>query len=102
MAMLAEFRRRRALVLDALNAIDGVHCRAPGGAFYAFPRVDVPAMTSKAVADSLLDEEGVALLAGTAFGAQGEGFLRLSFANSRDELREGADRISRGLARLRR
>ncbi|MDQ3701538.1 MAG: pyridoxal phosphate-dependent aminotransferase [Chloroflexota bacterium] len=101
-AMLAEFRRRRALVLDALNTIDGVHCRAPGGAFYAFPRVDVPGMSSKAVADSLLDEEGVALLAGTAFGAQGEGFLRLSFATSQDELREGIARLAQGLARLRR
>ncbi|MGH2351825.1 MAG: pyridoxal phosphate-dependent aminotransferase [Chloroflexota bacterium] len=101
-AMLAEFRRRRQAVVAGLNGIEGVRCLAPGGAFYAFPRVDVPGMSSKQVADSLLDEEGVALLAGTAFGAQGEGFLRLSFANAMDELEEGIARIKRGLARLRR
>jgi aspartate/methionine/tyrosine aminotransferase len=100
--MLEEFRRRRELVVEALNAIPGVHCLAPGGAFYAFPRVEVPGATSKEVADSLLQEEGVALLAGTAFGAEGEGFLRLSFATSQDELREGVARLARGLARLRR
>ncbi|MGH2366873.1 MAG: pyridoxal phosphate-dependent aminotransferase [Chloroflexota bacterium] len=101
-AMLAEFRRRRQAVVAGLNGIEGVRCLAPGGAFYALPRVDVPGMSSKQVADSLLDEEGVALLAGTAFGAQGEGFLRLSFANAMDELEEGIARIKRGLARLRR
>jgi aspartate/methionine/tyrosine aminotransferase len=101
-AMLEEFRRRRALVVEGLNAIPGVRCLAPGGAFYAFPRVDVPGLSSKEVADSLLTKEGVALLPGTAFGAQGEGFLRLSFANSQSELREGIDRLKRGLERLRR
>jgi aspartate/methionine/tyrosine aminotransferase len=100
-AMLGEFARRRRAVVDGLNAIDGVRCLEPGGAFYAFPRVEVPGLTSKQVADSLLDEEGVALLAGTAFGAQGEGFLRLSFANSTPELEEGIARIKRGLVRLR-
>ena len=100
-AMLAEFRRRREVVVAGLNAVDGVTCLLPGGAFYAFPRVDVPGMTSKEVADSLLAEEGVALLAGTAFGAQGEGFLRLSFATSIEELEEGLARIKRGVERLR-
>jgi aminotransferase len=64
--------------------------------------VDAPGLSSKEVADSLLTEEGVALLPGTAFGAQGEGFLRLSFANAQEELREGIDRLKRGLERLRR
>jgi aspartate/methionine/tyrosine aminotransferase len=99
--MLAEFRRRRQAVVERLNTIDGVRCLAPGGAFYAFPRVDVPGLTSKQVADSLLAEEGVAVLAGTAFGRHGEGYLRLSFANSMEELEEGIARIRRGLARLR-
>jgi aspartate/methionine/tyrosine aminotransferase len=99
--MLGEFRRRRELVVQRLNAMEGVTCLWPGGAFYAFPRVDVPGMTSKQVADSLLGEEGVAVLAGTAFGTHGEGFLRLSFANSIEELAEGLDRIERGLRRLR-
>ena len=101
-AMLDEFHTRRSLVVDGLNQIEGVHCLAPGGAFYVFPRVDVPGRTSKEVADSLLDREGVAVLAGTAFGRHGEGFLRLSFANSRSELEEGLARLKAGIDRLRR
>jgi aspartate/methionine/tyrosine aminotransferase len=100
-AMVKEFEARRRLVVDGLNEIDGIECRDPGGAFYAFPRIDVPGMTSKEVADSLLMEEGVAVLSGGAFGAHGEGFLRLSFANSRDQLREGLARIRDGITRLR-
>lgn len=101
-AMLAQFRRRRDFVVAGLNEIDGVRCLSPGGAFYAFPRVDVPGRTSKQVADALLAEDGVAVLAGTGFGANGEGFLRLSFATSMDELAEGLARIKRGVERLRR
>ena len=101
-AMCAEFAQRRRALVDGLNAIDGVRCLPPGGAFYAFPRVEVEGHTSKQIADSLLNEEGVAVLAGTAFGAQGEGYLRLSFATSMDELHEGMARIARGLDRLRR
>jgi len=98
--MLVQFRERRQMVTDRLNAMAGVHCLLPGGAFYAFPRIDVPGKTSKQVADALLEEDGVAVLAGTAFGAQGEGFLRLSFANSLEELDEGLTRIEKGLKRL--
>jgi aspartate/methionine/tyrosine aminotransferase len=100
-AMLAEFRRRREAVVAGLTGIEGVRCLAPGGAFYAFPRVEVPGMTSKEVADRLLEEDGVAVLAGTDFGASGEGFLRLSFATSLAELTEGLARLRRGLARMR-
>jgi aspartate/methionine/tyrosine aminotransferase len=99
--MLAEFHRRRTFVAAGLNEIGGVRCLLPGGAFYAFPRVDVPGLTSKQVADALLAEDGVALLAGTAFGEHGEGFLRLSFATSMAELEEGLARIERGVSRLR-
>ncbi|HET7767858.1 MAG TPA: pyridoxal phosphate-dependent aminotransferase, partial [Chloroflexota bacterium] len=77
-AMVAEFKRRREFVVDRLNRIDGVKCLKPGGAFYVFPRVSVPGLKSKEIADSLLENEGVAVLGGTAFGAHGEGFLRLS------------------------
>jgi len=98
--MLVQFRERRQMVTDRLNAMAGVHCLLPGGAFYAFPRIDLPGKTSKQVADSLLEDDGVAVLAGTAFGAQGEGFLRLSFANSLEELDEGLTRIEAGLKRL--
>ncbi|MEY4408642.1 MAG: pyridoxal phosphate-dependent aminotransferase [Proteobacteria bacterium] len=99
--MVAEFEARRELVVAGLNAIEGVECRDPGGAFYAFPRIEVPGHTSKEVADSLLAEEGVAILAGTAFGEYGENFLRLSFANSRSEITEGLARIRHGIERLR-
>lgn len=101
-SMLAEFRERRAMVVAGLNDIDGVRCLAPAGAFYAFPRVEIPGRTSKQIADSLLEEEGVALLAGSGFGRHGEGFLRLSFANSIEELDEGLQRLKRGIERLRR
>ena len=101
-AMVAEFARRCEFVVDRLNKIAGVKCLKPGGAFYVFPRVTVPGMTSKQVADSLLENEGVAVLGGTAFGAHGEGFLRLSFATSMELLSEGCDRIEKGLGRLKR
>ena len=99
--MLQEFRRRRDVVVARLNEIQGVRCLVPGGAFYAFPRVEVPGRTSKQVADALLADDGVALLAGTSFGAHGEGFLRLSFATAMPELEEGLRRIKRGVERMR-
>ncbi len=96
--MVEEFRARRKLVVDGLNAIPGVSCFNPPGAFYAFPKVVVPGMTSGQVADALLDEAGVVTLPGTGFGAEGEGWLRLSYANSQENLREGLKRIAGWLA----
>jgi aspartate/methionine/tyrosine aminotransferase len=84
--MVEEFRRRRDLVVDGLNAIKGVHCALPDGAFYVFPNIKDTGMTSREAADYLLYEAGVAVLAGTAFGANGEGYLRLSYANSFENL----------------
>lgn len=81
-AMAAEFRRRRDVIVSGLNAIDGVTCRQPDGAFYAFPNISGTGLTAADLARRLLDEAGVACLAGTAFGRRGEGFLRLSYANS--------------------
>ena len=100
-AMVAEFARRREFVVDRLNRIEGVKCLKPGGAFYVFPRVTLPGLNSKQIADSLLENDGVAVLGGTAFGAHGEGFLRLSFATSMELLAEGCERIEKGLKRLR-
>jgi aspartate aminotransferase len=97
-AMVAEFRARRALVVNGLNAIPGVCCANPPGAFYAFPNVTVPGMTSAQLADQLLDEAGVVTLPGTGFGAEGEGYLRLSYANSQPNLLEGLKRIAGFLA----
>jgi aspartate/methionine/tyrosine aminotransferase len=94
-AMVAEFRRRRDLIVDGLNAIPGISCRRPRGAFYVFPNIKKLGLTSAACADGLLREAGVASLAGTAFGAYGEGHLRFSYANSQDNIREALTRVRR-------
>jgi aspartate/methionine/tyrosine aminotransferase len=101
-AMIAEFRARRTLVVDGLNAIPGVTCFNPPGAFYAFPRVAIPGLTSTQMADGLLDEAGVVTLPGTGFGAEGEGYLRLSYANSQENLREGLRRMADWIGKHRR
>jgi aspartate aminotransferase len=80
--MVAEFRRRRDVVVTGLNAIDGISCVEPQGAFYAFANITGTGLSASDLADRLLREAGVAVLAGTAFGPWGEGFLRLSYANS--------------------
>jgi aspartate/methionine/tyrosine aminotransferase len=86
--MLAEFRRRRDFVVPGLDALPGVSCTLPRGAFYAFPRVVETGLDSRELSDRLLTEAGVAVLAGTAFGAHGEGYLRVSYANSLANLEE--------------
>jgi aspartate/methionine/tyrosine aminotransferase len=91
--MVREFRRRRDLVVEGLNAIDGVTCNMPDGAFYAFPNIRGTGMTSREAADFLLYEAGVAVLSGTAFGANGEGYLRLSYANSYENLEKALERM---------
>jgi aspartate aminotransferase len=86
--MLGEFRRRRDAVVAGLNALPGVSCVMPRGAFYAFPNVTGTGAPARQLADRLLDEAGVAVLAGTAFGEYGEGYLRLSYANSLENIEE--------------
>jgi aspartate/methionine/tyrosine aminotransferase len=99
--MIAEFRRRRDAVVKGLNAVPGINCSAPQGAFYVFPNVRSLGLRSSAeVADRLLDEAGVATLAGTCFGAAGEGYLRLSYANSLANLDKALSRIADWSARL--
>ena len=98
--MRAEFRARRDLVVAGLAAMPGVTCRVPHGAFYAFPNVTGVPLPTEVLADRLLDEAGVAVLSGTAFGAAGEGHLRLSFATSRERLAEGLARMRGFLERL--
>src|SRR2546428_712753 len=93
--MIAEFRRRRDAVVKGLNADPGITCRAPQGAFYVVPNARRPGLRSSAeVADRLLEEAGVATLAGTCFGAAGEGYLRLSYANSLANLNKAVSRIA--------
>jgi len=98
--MREEYQARRDYLVDALNAIPNVTCRVPGGAFYVFPNVSAFGKTSQEIADYLLEETGVAVLPGTAFGAHGEGYLRLSYATSRADLEEAVRRIRKGLAEL--
>ena len=98
--MVAEFRKRRDFLVEALNRIPGVGCLKPPGAFYVFPNIRSFGKPSDQIADYLLQEAGVALLSGTAFGASGEGYLRLSYATSIENLAEGSQRIAAGLARL--
>jgi aspartate aminotransferase len=96
-AMVAEFRARRDLVVEGLDALPGVSCRVPHGAFYAFPNVAGVPLAADELARRLLEEAGVALLSGTAFGAAGENHLRLSYATSRERLAEGLQRMRRFL-----
>ena len=91
--MMAAFESRRRLLVDMLNRLPGVSCIEPGGAFYAFPNITGTGLTSTALQDRLLDEAGVATLSGTGFGAQGEGYLRLSYANSEANIREAMERF---------
>jgi len=97
--MTAAFDARRRLTVDRLNAIDGVSCVEPGGAFYAFPNIAATGRTSKDVERVLLEEAGVATIAGTSFGAHGEGYLRVSYANSRANIEAAMTRIAACLAR---
>jgi aspartate/methionine/tyrosine aminotransferase len=92
--MREEFRRRRAVIVDGLNRIPGFHCRQPHGAFYVFPNIRQTGKSSRALADALLAEAGVAALWGTAFGAWGEGYLRFSFANSVENIQKALARIA--------
>jgi aspartate/methionine/tyrosine aminotransferase len=98
--MVAEFKRRRDLVVEGLNRLPGVSCRTPRGAFYVFPNVKRLGRPSAEVAEMFLNEAGVALLAGTAFGQYGEGYLRLSYANSEANLRRALERMHPVCARL--
>jgi aspartate/methionine/tyrosine aminotransferase len=94
-AMVTEFRRRRDVMVRGLNEIPGIRCSLPAGAFYAFPNVTGTGMSSKALADLLLNEAGVACLCGTAFGQHGDGYLRFSYANSMANILEAIERIRR-------
>ena len=99
-AMLAEFRRRRDVIVPGLNALPGVSCVTPRGAFYAFPNVTGTGLDSRELAERLLLEAGVAVLSGTAFGEYGEGYLRLSYANSLEQLEEALVAMGRTLGSL--
>jgi aspartate/methionine/tyrosine aminotransferase len=100
--MRAEFIARRQLMVDGLNAIPGVSCVMPHGAFYVFPNVSSFGRSSADIATHLLYDAGVCTLAGTAFGRFGEGHLRMSYANSRENLQAALERMGGSLAKLER
>jgi aspartate/methionine/tyrosine aminotransferase len=92
--MVAEFQRRRDVIVDGLRQIPGLQCVRPKGAFYVFPNITRTGYSARALADRLLDEAGVACLSGTAFGEFGEGHLRFSYATSMENIQEALKRIS--------
>lgn len=98
--MVAEFEQRRDAIVQGLNQINGIHCIEPAGAFYVFPNVKQLPLSCDALADYLLEKAGVALLAGTAFGEFGDGYLRLSYANSLENIQAALERIQAAVAML--
>ncbi|MDH5754963.1 MAG: aminotransferase class I/II-fold pyridoxal phosphate-dependent enzyme, partial [Candidatus Bathyarchaeota archaeon] len=98
--MVAEFKKRREVIVSGLNNITGITCRKPRGAFYVFPNITGTGMDCRKLSDYLLNTAGVAVLPGTAFGQYGEGYLRLSFANSIENIEKALDRISEAVKNL--
>ncbi|HQL37628.1 MAG TPA: pyridoxal phosphate-dependent aminotransferase, partial [Bacillota bacterium] len=99
--MVAEFKKRRDIIVNGLNSIRGISCKKPEGAFYAFPNITGTGMSSKEIADFLLNNAGVATLSGESFGSCGEGYLRLSYANSIDNIELALERIEKALKAVR-
>jgi len=96
--MMSAFDARRLLIHDRLNALPGVSCVLPKGAFYAFPNITGVGLTSRELQNGLLQSEGVATIAGTSFGAEGEGYIRFSYANSTENIERAMDRFEQYLA----
>jgi len=99
--MKAEFKKRRDIIVDGLNSIPGISCRKPLGAFYAFPNIRALGKSSSEIANYILEEAGVAVLSGTDFGEYGEGHLRLSYANSIENIQLALERIETAVRKLR-
>ena len=98
--MVAEFKRRRDTIVDGLNAIKGVSCKKPLGSFYVFPNVTKINMHCDDLSDYIMEEAGVAVLPGTAFGRYGDGYLRLSYANSLENIKEALARIQKAIEKI--
>jgi aspartate aminotransferase len=98
--MVEAFAERREFIVRALNQLPGVRCVRPGGAFYTFPNLAGTGLDARTLQNRLLEEAGVATIAGTSFGEFGEGYLRFSYANSRDAIAEAINRIGQLLGRL--
>ena len=96
-AMVAEFRERRSVIVDGLRALPGIRVREPKGAFYVFPNIEGTELSSREFEHKMLYEAGVSLLSGTAFGHLGDGYIRISFANSQANLSEALRRMEQAL-----
>ena len=96
--MMAEFKRRRDTIVDGLNDIPGIRCKKPLGAFYVFPNVEGTGIDCEVLADRLLEEGGVACLAGTCFGKYGNGFIRFSYANSVENIEKALKKVRKVVA----
>jgi aspartate/methionine/tyrosine aminotransferase len=96
--MVAEFDKRRKVVVSELNTLPGISCATPKGAFYAFPNIKNTGWKAKALASSLLEEAGVAIIGGPDFGILGEGYVRLSYANSTDNILKALGRMGEFLS----
>ena len=93
-SMVTAFDQRREIIVDGLNGLPGFRCRTPGGAFYAFPNIEETGLDARSLQKRLLEEAGVATVAGTSFGHLGEGFIRFSYANSVDNIESALKRIA--------
>jgi aspartate aminotransferase len=98
--MMQEFRKRREIIFNGLNSIEGINCKLPSGAFYAFPNISRTGLSSDDFANIALNDYGVALLSGTAFGEYGDNYIRISFANSEDNLSKAIERLSKMISDL--
>ena len=93
--IVEEFKKRRDIIVNGLNQIKGINCPMPKGAFYIFPSIEGTGMSSRQFADELLEQGGVASLAGESFGQYGKGCIRFSFANSTENIEKALERIDR-------
>ena len=98
--MVAEFKRRRDVIVDGLNDIPRFSCKRPKGAFYVFPNIKEFGIKSQEMEDFLMNEAGVAGLTGTSFGKFGEGYVRFSYANSIENIEKALDKIRTATAKL--
>jgi aspartate/methionine/tyrosine aminotransferase len=100
--MVAEFARRRDVIVEGFNRIPGFRCARPGGAFYAFPNIRGTGIPSDELANRILQEAGVACLTGTSFGKYGEGYLRFSYATALDQIQVALERIDKLMRTIKR
>ena len=98
--MYSEYEKRRNMIVDGINSIPGLNCIIPGGAFYVFVNIKKTGMTSESFCDYILEDSGVAILPGTSFGEFGEGFIRICYAISQNEIKNALERIKKSISKL--